>query len=50
MFRIAIDPIFQPAKGQFPRNLACYVPENIADNNRFELIFDTLFDRDYNWE
>ena len=50
LFRIAIDPIFQPSQNNPPRNLACYIPENIIERNRFELIFDSLYDRNEIWE
>lgn len=33
-----------------PRNLACYIPDNIIESNRFELIFDSLHDRNIEWE
>lgn len=50
LFRMVVDPVFQPFENELPRNLACYIPDNIIGSNRFELIFDSLHDRDEKWE
>lgn len=49
LFRIVIDPLFQPKFIEPSRTLSCYIPENIIDNNRFELIFDSMFDSLPEW-
>ena len=50
MFRLAVDPIFQPMEEGLSRTLSYYIPDNILENNRFELIFDSMFDRINEWE
>jgi tubulin polyglutamylase TTLL1 len=43
--RIAIDPIFPPPDiGKWTGGKKEYIPENIFESNRFELIFDELSD------
>lgn len=42
VFKIAIDPIFPPPN--YPKNKKHMIPENVFENNRFELIFDELVD------
>lgn len=49
LFRIAIDPIYQPSE-EISKSKSYYVYENSLDKNKFELIFDSLFDRDLQWE
>ena len=44
-FRIALDPIFPPPnRGKFLVK-SDSIPDNIYDNNNFELIFNEIFDR-----
>jgi len=45
VFRIAVDPIFNPPNYQeWNINKKHLVPDNLIENNRFELIFDELSD------
>lgn len=46
LFRIAVDPVFRP--NDTPKN-AYYIYESSLESNRFEVIFDSLFDRDFEW-
>ena len=48
-FRIAVDSMFPPFM-KFPRTMAFFVPDDILQSNKFELIFDWFFDRDLEWE
>ncbi|CAD8199428.1 unnamed protein product [Paramecium octaurelia] len=46
LFRIAIDPIFPPPYfEEWPQNKKLFIPDNVLENNRFELIFDELIDK-----
>lgn len=48
-FRLAVDPVYQPFEGSSKiKNYFLY--ESCLERNRFELIFDSLFDRDFEWE
>lgn len=42
-FRIAIDPLF-PSPSVWPNKIKHMAPDNILENNRFELIFDEVLD------
>jgi tubulin monoglycylase TTLL3/8 len=45
IFRIAIDPVFPPPDiGRWNGGQRLRVPDNILEQNRFELIFDELLD------
>ena len=46
LFRIAVDPIFQ-GRDDIPKSMSYYIYENCLDKNQFQLIFDSLYDRDY---
>lgn len=42
-FRIAVDPVFPPPGQAYLLNLPrTFVPENILEVNRFELVFDEI--------
>ena len=42
-FRIALDPLFPaPNFANWPNNLKHLAPDNILENNRFEIIFDEI--------
>ncbi|CAD8205623.1 unnamed protein product [Paramecium pentaurelia] len=46
LFRIAIDPIFPPPYfEEWPQNKKLFIPDNVLENNRFELIFDELIEK-----
>lgn len=49
VFRIAVDPLYPPFM-VFPRTMSFCVPENMFQFNKFELIFDSFYDRDFDWE
>ncbi len=40
VMRVAIDPIFPPPN--YPKSKKHMIPENIYENNKFELCFDEL--------
>jgi hypothetical protein len=40
VFKIAIDPIFPPPN--YPKNKKHMIPENVFENNKFELFFDEM--------
>lgn len=47
-FKIAVDPILMPpASSEWPQNKKHVCPENILENNKFELVFDELLDGPY---
>jgi hypothetical protein len=48
LFRLALDPIYQ-ASEDVPKSKSYYIYDNCLEKNRFELIFDSLFDRDLEW-
>jgi len=48
LFRIAVDPIFQ-AKKIANKSGTYYFYENCMDKTKFEPIFDSLIDRDFEW-
>lgn len=44
--RIAVDPIFPPPYfDEWPQNKKQFAPDNLLENNKFELIFDELVDK-----
>ena len=44
--RIAVDPIFPPPFfEEWPQNKKLFIPDNVLENNRFELIFDELIEK-----
>ncbi|CAD8193862.1 unnamed protein product [Paramecium pentaurelia] len=46
LFRIAIDPIFPPPYfEEWPQNKRLFIPDNVLENNRFDLIFDELIEK-----
>ncbi|CAD8123980.1 unnamed protein product [Paramecium sonneborni] len=46
LFRIVIDPIFPPPFfEEWPLNKKVFIPDNILENNRFELLFDEQIDK-----
>ena len=40
VFRVAVDPIFPPPN--YPKNKKHMIPDNVFENNKFELFFDEL--------
>ena len=42
-FRIAIDPLFPPPVN-WPAQRKHFAPDNIMENNKFEIIFDDIED------
>lgn len=47
--RVSLDPVFQPSE-EAPKSKSHFIYESCLLKNRFELIFDSLFDRDLKWE
>ncbi|CAD8209305.1 unnamed protein product [Paramecium pentaurelia] len=46
LFRIAVDPIFPPPFfEEWPQNKKLFIPDNVIENNKFELIFDELIEK-----
>ncbi|CAD8121618.1 unnamed protein product [Paramecium sonneborni] len=46
LFRIAVDPIFPPPFfEEWPQNKKLFIPDNVVENNKFELIFDELIEK-----
>lgn len=46
LFRVAVDPIFPPPFfEEWPQNKKLFIPDNVVENNRFELIFDELIEK-----
>lgn len=46
LFRIAVDPIFPPPfYDEWPQNKKLFIPDNLLENNKFEIIFDELVDK-----
>lgn len=43
-FKIAVDPIFPPPN--YPKSKKHMIPDFVYTNNKFELIFDELSERD----
>jgi len=45
VFRIAVDPLFMPPEiKDWPATHKAIIPDNIIENNKFELIFDELIE------
>ena len=45
LIRIAVDPIFPPPPlDDWPNSKKHMSPDNLLDNNKFELVFDELVD------
>lgn len=42
-FRVAVDPLFPPPN-IWPSQKKHLAPDNVAENNRFEIIFDEIVD------
>lgn len=47
--RISLDPVFQPSE-EAPKSKSHFIYESCLLKNRFELVFDSLFDRNLDWE
>lgn len=45
VFRIAVDPMFPPPN--WSKNKPKMIPDNLLENNKFELFFDELLDGPY---
>lgn len=43
--RVSLDPVFQPNE-EAPKSKSHFIYDSCLYKNRFELIFDSLFDRD----
>lgn len=49
VFRLTLDPLYRPS--MFPdKEHEYYISEKIIENNKCELIFDELLERDEGWE
>lgn len=45
VFRLGVDPVFRPT--MFPdKEHEYWIPEKLIENNKFELVFDSLTERD----
>ncbi len=49
MFRLSLDPLFRPNES-LSRHSSYFLYDNVFETNKFQLIFDSLFDSDFEWE